>query len=209
MSYTVTPAFAIPLYKSRINPIDPITFNRLLNFEWETVEGSYTHKETAERHILNRPEFAKLKKEVMDHVNTYLYEVIGVDNTLDWYMTTSWVNKAEPGEYHGAHFHSNALVSGVFYLKVNPKSGAICFHKAVDHINVFPNLICVEYGPQTDYNAKTLATTPNQYDILLFPSILTHSVLANESQEDRYSLAFNVFCKGTIGKGGNSELTIA
>lgn len=208
MTYSVTPVFPMPLYKSSIAPIDPITLNRFLNFKYEEVDGSYTHKETLERHILNRPEFSAIKKDVMEHVNKFLYEVVGVDDSLEWYLTTSWVNKAEPGEFHGAHFHSNSLVSGVLYLKVNPKSGAICFHKATDYINVFPNLICIDYGPQTDYNAKTVATTPKPFDIILFPSVLTHSVLANESGEDRYSLAFNVFCKGTTGAGGNSELTL-
>ena len=35
--------------------------------------------------------------------------------------------------------------------------------------------------------------------LMLFPSNLMHRVEENKSNRDRYSLAFNLFCKGRFG----------
>jgi len=37
--------------------------------------------------------------------------------------------------------------------------------------------------------------------LILFNSLLDHEVLTNQSKSTRYSIAFNVLPKGTIGKG--------
>ncbi len=36
--------------------------------------------------------------------------------------------------------------------------------------------------------------------LILFPSNLMHRVNENKSHKNRYSLAFNLFCKGTFGE---------
>ncbi len=207
----VTPLFGIPLYKSSIAPLDPITFNKLLNLEYEVPayeNENFTHQESAERHLLDRPSLVGLKKQIQSKINEYVHDILGIDKTLTWEITTSWVNKAKTDDSHASHWHSNSLISGVLYLKLDDKSGNICFHKAQTWYNIFGNTFKFDTDKITDYNAETLLFSPKAYDVLLFPSTLAHSVLPNESTEDRFSLAFNVFPKGVIGNGGNSELTL-
>ena len=36
-------------------------------------------------------------------------------------------------------------------------------------------------------------------DLILFPSNLSHSVPANQSDEERISLSFNTWCTGSLG----------
>ena len=36
--------------------------------------------------------------------------------------------------------------------------------------------------------------------LLIFPSNLMHKIGKNESNKVRYSLAFNIFCRGTFGE---------
>ena len=55
------------------------------------------------------------------------------------------------------------------------------------------------------YNSYTWWIGIKTYDIILFPSSLTHSVEPVTSDETRISLAFNSFIKGVLGN--NSELT--
>lgn len=210
MKHRVIDLFPIPLYQSKLPDLDPITYNKLLNFEWEipTYDGPSTHKETAERHLLNLPQFSGLKKLIQSHIDQFVYETIGVEKNQSWEITTSWVNKSEPGNYHTNHWHSNSLVSGVYYIKTNPKSGAICFNKERSHHNLWGDTLCIDFDRDTDYSTKAIGFYPEAGDILLFPSILNHSVLINESNEDRYSLAFNVFPRGIIGQDGNSELSV-
>ncbi len=211
MNHSIINLFPIPLYRSKINPIDVITYNKIINFEWEDpgyVGMSPTHKETAERHILNLDSFAGLKKNIQDHIDYYVYNVLGVSKDQTWEITTSWVNKSEPGNYHATHWHSNSLVSGVVYLSTTLETGAICFHKERSHKNLWGDTICIDFDTNTDYNIEALAMAPDVNEILIFPSILNHSVLENTSSVDRYSLAFNVFPRGVMGKGGNSEIRI-
>ena len=54
------------------------------------------------------------------------------------------------------------------------------------------------------YNESTITIKPQQWDLLMFPSILNHSVQPNQSTEKvRHSLAFNTFIKGTVGDSGS------
>jgi uncharacterized protein (TIGR02466 family) len=210
MTYRVHDLFPIPLYQTKLPDLDPITYNKLLNFTWEEpdYEGRATHQETSERHLLDLPTFAGLKKLIQTHVDKFVYEVIGVDKTQCWTITTSWVNRSRPGDYHSNHWHSNSLVSGVYYIKTNSTSGAICFDKDRGHNNLWSDTLCIDFDTDTDYSTKAVGINPQTGDLLLFPSLLNHSVLVNESTEDRYSLAFNVFPRGIFGPGGNSELEL-
>lgn len=208
MTYKVSPLFAVPLYRSTIPDIDVLTYKKLISFEWEHNEGFVTHTETAERHLLNRPEFSGLKKALQSKVDEYVYEVLGVQKDLSWDITTSWVNRSKPGDYHTEHWHSNSMVSGVFYIDTNPNSGAILFHKDRSHRNLWSDQIAINFDDENDFNSQAVGVLPNKNEVLLFPSILNHSVLQNTSNQDRYSLAFNVFPRGVLGKGGNSELTV-
>ena len=49
------------------------------------------------------------------------------------------------------------------------------------------------------YNCKSWGFKPTTNDICLFPSVVLHSADANQSDEERWCIAFNVFVKGDIG----------
>lgn len=211
MTYEVMGLFSIPVYRSKIPAINQLTLTKLLNFEYE--QSRYdneiaTHKESANRYVLDLPDMSGLRKLVQEKIDEYVHDVLGISHAQTWEITTSWVNLAEPGEYHSNHTHSNALISGVLYLKVDPKTGVLCFHKNAEQKTLFTNTIFVEFDRITEWNTESVGVQPDPFDILLFPSTLAHSVFENESTENRFSLAFNVFPRGTVGKGGNSELKL-
>lgn len=212
MSHHVQNLFAIPLYRSSIDSIDPVTAKKLKSFEY--TERGYLdyddqHYETVDRHILDHQDFRNLRHQIQKHIDKFVYEIIGAEKKQQWEITTSWVNKSPPKDgNHFIHYHSNCLISGVVYLEVDEHTGAICFHKDKFYNNLWGETLCIDFDKITDYNTKAIGISPKQYEILMFPSFLSHSVLNNESTIDRYSLAFNVFPRGTIGHGGNSELTV-
>ena len=48
-------------------------------------------------------------------------------------------------------------------------------------------------------NSKNWSFVPKNNQLFIFPPWLLHSVSNNESDQERYSLAFNVYIKGKIG----------
>jgi uncharacterized protein (TIGR02466 family) len=212
MTFNVQNLFAIPLYRSSIDIVDPVTLKKLKSFEY-TEQGyldyNDQHYETVDRHILNHDDFRGLKHQIKKHIDRFVYDVIGVEKKQQWEITTSWVNKSPPKEgNHFIHYHSNSLISGVIYLEVDESTGAICFHKDKFYNNLWGETLCIDFDKITEYGSKVIGISPVKNEILMFPSFLSHSVLNNDSDINRYSLAFNVFPRGTIGQGGNSELTL-
>src|SRR5690606_2821148 len=63
----------------------------------------------------------------------------------------------------------------------------------------FPPALDLDMDAFNIYNCKSWGYTPKTNDVCLFPSVVTHSVDPNESSEDRWCLAFNVFVRGDIG----------
>jgi len=211
MNHMIHELFPIPLYHSRLAPVDSLTLAKLTNLKFDAPgneQDNIVHEETVERHVLDRPEFTELKKNIKTHIDNYVHELIGATRDQRWEISSSWVNRSAKGHYHANHWHSNSLVSGVFYLRTDEKSGAICFHKDRGHRNLWGDTISIDFAKPTVYNSPAVSILPVDGDLLLFPSLLNHSVMANESSIDRYSLAFNVFPRGTIGPGGNCELTV-
>lgn len=210
MNYQMHNLFPVPVYQTRIAAPDPLLLVKLTSFEWEHpgYDGPVTHKESANRKVLDLPQLKSLKEQIQKHVDFYVHEILGANKEQSWEITTSWVNQAVPGQYHSVHLHSNSMVSGTYYIKTTPNSGTICFHRSAGQQNLWGSTLCVDFDKTTEYNVQAVGFNPEPGDILLFPSILEHSVLTNDSQEDRYSLAFNVFPRGIFGAGGNSELTV-
>lgn len=208
MSYRVHNLWPVPVYQTTIAGVDPITFEYLMNLEVSNFdEKNFTHFETPKRKILNSPQLKNLKKQIDHHIDYYVHELLGATRKQKWEITTSWLNKSMPGGWHDLHWHSNSMVSGVWYPKVPANSGAICFHKERSHTNLWRDTLCIDFDNITEYNSEA-AIMPELNTLLLFPSILNHSVLDNKSNDARYSLAFNVFPRGIIGEDGNSELIL-
>lgn len=83
-----------------------------------------------------------------------------------------WFNHMPPGSKTGLHDHkSGAFLSGVYYIKVPENSGNIVF--------------------QVDSESKEIISEEGK--MILFPPSLKHQVHENQSNEDRISLAFNLY----------------
>jgi uncharacterized protein (TIGR02466 family) len=198
----------IPLYQSRLDPVDPITYAYLVNQEFSNFgDENFTHLETPNRFLLNLPKLNKLKSQIQEHIDYFVHDVIGASRNQKWEITTSWINKSFPNGYHPNHWHSNALISGVWYMKAPKDCGDIEFHKDRGHTNLWRDTFCIDFEKTTTYQSP-VSIEPVENELLMFPSLLNHNVAQNKSKEERYSLAFNVFPRGIIGQGGNSEITL-
>ena len=107
------------------------------------------------------------------------------------------------------HWHSNAMLSGVYYIQNEKDAGEIYFKKAHGYHNLFPDVINVDFKTEiaNQYNLETFALQPTAGDLIIFPSHVEHMVTQNITHSERFSLAFNLFARGTLG-GGTSQVKI-
>jgi len=140
-----------------------------------------------------------LKKEIDKHCDNYIRKYLHIQKKIEFYMLNSWVNIHHPNDEAQVNHHANAMLSGVYYPYVIKNSGNIQFHRA-KHKNLFDISMMMEYDEQSNIVSDRYQLDTYKDMIVIFPSHLEHSVIKNISNADRYSLAFNYFCRGVFGK---------
>ena len=141
--------------------------------------------------------YEDLNTEINNALNSTIKDVLKL-NDVNYRIYNSWLTKAKPESFSDSHNHSNSWLSGVYYPKGN----------AGFNIKFFNDNISQFYTLPTEYNIFNSGEwTINIEDnfLIIFFSQLRHKIMQNESNMDRYSLAFNVIPKG---KFGDSDSTI-
>ena len=186
----------IPVYQSEIKTKDEWK-EKLLKLEYNR-----THVANSDisdnRNILK--DIPDLKSKIDFHLENYVRKYLHVKKELNFYMLNSWSNIHHPNDYSQIHNHGNSLISGVYYPIIPKDSGGIQFHRSAYKSNLFDLCVMMEYDEDTIINAARYQIDVREDLILLFPSHLEHSVMKNISNERRYSVAFNYYVKGKLGK---------
>ena len=99
-----------------------------------------------------------------------------------------WVNVNPPGGYNGPHQHTDAVLSGVYYIDVprgpSEKGGAIEF-LSPHPVRLLGGLL------KADMFAERVHMQPKAGDLVIFPGQLPHWVHPNDSGKPRMTVAFN------------------
>ena len=196
VDYTIMPLFSTPLYIKENVFISDEEKNILKSVEYERMESDNGYY-TKDKYILNKTEGLKIN--ISKAINQFVYEELKVVPTIHFYITNSWAVKHKKNDWAQLHTHTNCLISGVYYFDVNEDSGRLFFHKEANHFSVFPMHMDLDITEHNILNSKAWNFTPKNGQLFLFPPWLQHRVSANESDQERYSLAFNVYIKGKIG----------
>jgi uncharacterized protein (TIGR02466 family) len=190
--YNIMHLFPSPVYVSNIDP--ELTEKELSFVHDQSLYKEFPNQNYASKtmNILNHPMMERIKKIVQSHLHNYATEVMGIDSEL--VHTTSWLNRNPPGTLHSRHKHVNSFASGVVYF-TDP--APIEFHTTRTVVRAD---IKVNVKQHNIYNSNDWWLPVKKNNIILFPSYIDHSVLTNTSNEDRISLSFNTFVKGTMGR---------
>ena len=176
-----------------------------VNIEWIDVAKKLKYERmsnnkgnyTTDKYILNT--FPDLKKEILKNVYLFTEKYLKIINTK-FYFLNSWIVEHLSGDLGHPHNHHNSLLSGVYYLSVPKDSGNINFIKGHSEQEIFPLAITPNYSEYNYANSLNFEFKVNTGNLIIFPSNLLHEIKVNKSNEIRYSLAFNVFCKGNFGE---------
>ncbi len=102
-----------------------------------------------------------------------------------------WLNINGPNSYNVSHRHPGSDLAGVLWVKQTPESGRFVF----DNHDSREEMLTVNMNPQHLIEKNMLPEIVPEYEdgtIIIFPSMLTHRVEINETNEDRISISFNL-----------------
>jgi uncharacterized protein (TIGR02466 family) len=106
-------------------------------------------------------------------------------------IETFWVNVNPKYAYNALHDHPLSVVSGVYYVQSDEKSGCLRFRdpRGGKRMNPWP----VDKDKKSDqrhWDRVSYKPTPGR--LIMFPSWLEHDVEANQSDNERISISFNM-----------------
>tara|TARA_R110000803_G_scaffold32978_1_gene72324 strand:- start:244 stop:858 length:615 start_codon:yes stop_codon:yes gene_type:complete len=154
-------------------------------------------------YVLDQLPFLNFKQQLVEHANAYFENVLCYKPS-DLRMTQSWVNVKSPGEHHWPHKHPNSVISGTYYWQddivplvfTDDKESNFHIEHDQDKLQEF------------DMAQKIINCYVQKNTLVLFESNLMHGVGPNNGNENRYSLAFNMFPTKLGNKEALSELNI-
>lgn len=100
-----------------------------------------------------------------------------------------WVNVLPEGGSHSSHLHTNAVLSGTYYVKTPPGAGPIVFED--------PRHVMMMAAPPRKASAPRpfrtyVSTEPAPGALILWESWLRHEVPLNRAEGERISVSFNL-----------------
>lgn len=146
--------------------------------------------------LLDYEELNKLRSEIQTRLEKIFYEIYCFKDNQKIYITTSWANVHKKNDYAQQHRHANSFLSGILFCKIPEKSGNINFFNPYAN---FGSALEFNIKNKNPFNSNSISFVPEEGALYIFPSSLQHSVDRSESDQDRLTLAFNTFVKGTLG----------
>lgn len=104
----------------------------------------------------------------------------------------SWVNFFTRNQTEQEHTHYGNFLSGCYYVNAPEGSGLFCFPDPVRERQMWRGVFMKEKEYENILNVNSSSYKPERGKLLLFQSWMPHSVLKNNSDEPRISIAFNV-----------------
>jgi uncharacterized protein (TIGR02466 family) len=128
-------------------------------------------------------------------------------NQLGWqcddlWFTQCWINNMSSGGNISSHWHSNSMISGVYYFLGDHNTGGTIFESTKNPL---------EFSFQTEILKDTIYTAGRHLvpavedSLVLFPSYISHFSEPNRFNAPRYTLAFNLL-PTTLGKENHFNL---
>ena len=179
-------------------PVQIYKYENSIEKELKYIENIEWKKQVANDNFRSKDSYLT-KHESLKSITSFFKECIDdycntiINSNQRLVITQLWGNRNPKGSKHHEHVHPNSIISGVFYLRQDPKLPPIQFSKASQHgMKLDPK----QYN---NYNAETFLLPCVAGELILFPSNLKHSVPTNQGEEERISLSFNTFSIDALG----------
>ena len=197
--------FPTPVYESTLD-IRPKELYKIISLmekqDWREDQdhfGKPNGAVTKPKNLLLEEGFEDLKNLIQIEMEKYVYGLLNVDKDAHGLVCiTAWGNRYNMGDWAAKHYHSNAMFSGVFYPKCVEEGGE--FHATRSGPSWCTYDWEINTTDVTPLNSLTTPFKPTDRKILLFPSHMQHYVTPVQSNDVRYSIAFNYMLDGEFGE---------
>ena len=178
----------VQIYKYENNIEKELKHIESLEWKSQLANGNFRSKDS---YLTKHEQLKEIVLFFKECVEDYCNTIINSDQRLA--ITQLWANRNPKGSKHHEHVHPNSIISGVFYLRQDPKLPPIQFSKSNQH--------AMKLDPRkyNNFNAETFLLPCVAGELILFPSNLRHSVPTNMGEEERISLSFNTFSVDALG----------
>lgn len=183
--------FPVPIsvFESPESSLETLEFVKQLKYRPYHSPERYELDITISTDVLDEyPELSKLRADTLAIANQYWREVIGADDSLELKIYHSWICRHNPGQFNPLHSHNNCLFVSATYLEAPENSGNIVFKKPTHYLNLFPNIVHIDYRISNTINCTEYPITPKKNMTICFPSHQEHHATPNNSNESRYCL---------------------
>lgn len=152
---------------------------------------------SVDNYLLKAKEMKGIAAFVDQCVQDYFKEVYAPKHKVKPYVTQSWANYTNKGQWHHKHSHPNSFISGVFYVAADATKDRIYFYKdGYQQVKVTTE-------SWNHWNSDSWWFEVGTGKLVLFPSHLTHMVETVQTEDTRISIAFNTFLEGVVGDNQN------
>jgi len=175
-------------------PVTEKELQFIKDLETRANDGNTT---SVDNYLLKSKEMKGIAAFIDKSLQDYFKEVYAPKHKVKPYVTQSWANYTNKGQYHHKHAHPNSFISGVFYVAADAAKDRIFFYK--DGYQQ----IKVKTESWNHWNSESWWFEVAAGKVVLFPSHLTHMVETVQSEDTRISIAFNTFLEGVTGDSQN------
>ena len=154
------------------------------SFVNETLAGNIKNE-----HYVSTYEYYKIMNPYLEAFRHSFKQWYGGHLTKPIRVVKAWVNFMVEGEYNPPHIHINCDFSSVLFVKIpeNLKKE----NKKFLGTGGGPGSISFTYGEVQPYSLSARDIFPEEGDLFIFPSTLTHFVAPFMSKEERISVSAN------------------
>ena len=190
MTANIVPLFSVPIYTNHLQYDKDKILPYIINLKYQETfrREDVTDKLgflTVDKHVLDHPIFANLKHTILKEIENFLHKSLIINKRYQ--IFESWITKTPPNCKSNYHTHSS-IFSGVFNLDTIKNSGELMFNNFnAKHIFDEDEFLHGNY-----LNAQKWVIDPKDGLLVMFPSHIHHKISTNLSNQDRYSLAFDV-----------------
>ena len=200
----IYPLFATPImvcgdqYNTNVDELNYIKNLNNVHHDHSFITPGNENRRTTNSNILESFELSTVKQFCLKWLNFYVHEFLFITKSTEFYITQSWCNYNSTGDIHGAHTHSNSLISGVLYIQ--GKDTPTIFYRENE---MFP--LKFNYESRDMNNCEAYVMDAEVGKLFIFPSSIKHSAAENKTDTERISLAFNTWATGEFGAEKNSN----